>query len=71
MCSGTAGSNATTPYPTSAQDSDYDMSDDDSGDLTKPWLAEYQRYITTHDVVLEGMSLVEWWGVSLKSSIPN
>ena len=45
MCSGTAGSNATTPYPTSAQDSDYDMSDDDSGDLTKPWLAEYQHYI--------------------------
>ena len=68
-----SGSNATAPHPTSAQDSDYDMSDDDSdsGDLTKPWLAEYQRYISTCDVVPEGMSLVEWWGVSLKSSITN
>jgi hypothetical protein len=66
-----SGSNATAPHPTSGtQDSDYDMSDDDdSGDLTKPWLAEYQRYITTHDVLLEGTSLVEWWGVSLESSV--
>lgn len=70
-----SGSNATAPHPTSGtQDSDYDMSDDDDcGDLTKPWLTEYQRYITTHDVVLEETSLVEWWGVSLESSIevPN
>jgi hypothetical protein len=67
-----SGSNPT-PHPTSGtQDSDYDMSDDDdSGDSTNPWLAEYQRYITTHDVLLEGTSLVEWWGVSpsLESSI--
>jgi hypothetical protein len=68
------GSNAATaPHPTSVhwQDSDYDMSDDDSGDLTKPWLAEYQRYTTTHDVVPEGMSLIEWWGVSLNYFFPN
>ena len=47
------GNNATAPHPTSAQDSDYDMSDNDldSGNLTKPWLAEYQHYISTHDVV--------------------
>ena len=68
-----SGSDATALHPTSAQDSDYDMSDDDdsAGNQTKPWLAEYQHYINTHDVVPEGMSLVEWWGVSLKSSIPN
>ena len=64
-----SGSNVTALHPASAQDSDYDMSDDDNsaGDLMKPWLAEYQRYINTRDVVPEGMSLVEWWGVSLKS----
>ena len=67
-----SGGNATAPHRTSGtqDDSDYDMSDNnDSGDLTQPWLAEYQRYINTHDVVPEGTSLVEWWGVSLESSI--
>ena len=52
----------TAPYPASAHDSDYDMSDDD-GDPTKPWLAEFERYLMTHDIVPEGMLVVEWWGV--------
>ena len=51
-------------YPASTHDSDYDMSDNDS-DPTKPWLAEFKRYLMTHDVVPEGMLIVEWWGVSL------
>ena len=52
------------PYPASTHDSDYDMSDDDS-DPTKPWLAEFKHYLMTHDVVPEGMLIVEWWGVHL------
>ena len=53
---------AAAPYPTSAHDSDYDMSDNES-DQTKPWLAEFESYLMTHDIVLEGMLIVEWWGI--------
>ena len=40
------------------------MSNDES-DPTKPWLAEFERYLMTHDVVLEGMLIVEWWGACI------
>ena len=58
----------TATFPTSTLDtsSDYNMSDDDS-DPTKPWLAEFECYLMTHDVVPEVMSIVEWWGVCLMS----
>ena len=45
------------------EDSDWDMSDEAEGDSEKPWLAEYNRYLNTHDVLPEGMTVVKWWGV--------
>lgn len=45
------------------EDSDWDMSDEGEGDTDKPWLAEFNRYLNTHDVLPEGMTIVEWWGV--------
>ena len=39
------------------EDSDWDMSDDEGGgDSEKPWLAEFNCYLNTHDVLPEGMS---------------
>ena len=64
-----SGNIATGPY-SSTHDSDYNTSDDDS-DPTKPWLAEFERYLATHDVVPEDMLIVEWWGVSLKFILPS
>ena len=50
--------------PKSMEDSDWDMSDDEGGgDSEKPWLAEFNRYLNTHDVLPEGMTVVKWWGV--------
>ena len=45
------------------EDSDWDMSDEDEGDSEKPWLAEFNRYLNTHDILPEGMTVVKWWGV--------
>ena len=43
--------------PKSMEDSDWDMSDDEGGgDSEKPWLAEFNCYLNTHDVLPEGMS---------------
>ena len=61
-----SGDTPTVPSTTSNLDSDYDMSDDDN-DPTKPWFAEFERYLMTHNVVSERMSIVEWWGVCLKT----
>jgi hypothetical protein len=30
----------------------------------KPWLDEYQQYLTAREVVPEGMDMIQWWGVS-------
>jgi hypothetical protein len=49
--------------PKSTEDSDWDMSDEGDGDSEKPWLAEFNRYLNTHDVLPEGMTIVKWWGV--------
>ena len=45
------------------EDSEWDMSDESEGDLEKPWLAEFNRYLNTHDILPEGMTVVKWWGV--------
>ena len=50
------------PLPKSMEDSEWDMSNDE-GDTDKPWLAEFNRYLTTHDVLPEGITIVKWWGV--------
>ena len=44
-------------------DSDWDMSTEGEGDSEKPWLAEFNHYLNTHDVLPEGMTVVKWWGV--------
>jgi hAT family protein len=49
--------------PKSTEDSEWDMSDESEGDLEKPWLAEFNRYLNTHDILPEGMTVVKWWGV--------
>lgn len=48
-------------------DTDSEGEDDENGgsDPSKPWMAEFQRYMNTHDLVPEGMSIVEWWGVCI------
>jgi hypothetical protein len=43
-------------------------SDDDSDtefDPARPWLAEFNSYFRTHDVVPENMSIITWRGVSV------
>jgi hypothetical protein len=32
----------------------------------KPWLDEYQLYLTVREVVQEGMDAIQWWGASHK-----
>ncbi|KAG6914152.1 hypothetical protein DXG01_002077 [Tephrocybe rancida] len=47
-------------------DTDSDDSDDEEdtpNDPTKPWMTEFRRYLDTNDLVLEGMPVVEWWGI--------
>ena len=44
-------------------DLDWDMSNEGEGDSEKPWLSEFNCYLNTHDVLLEGMTIVKWWGV--------
>ena len=31
---------------------------------TKPWKIEYDLYFATVEVELNGMNIVQWWGVS-------
>jgi hypothetical protein len=42
-----------------------DTDSDTEIDTARLWLGEFNRYFHTHDVVPEGMSIVEWWGVSV------
>ena len=47
-------------------DTDLDESDDDVDDaLLPPWMIEFKRYIDTNDIILPGMTVVEWWGVHI------
>ena len=46
-----------------------DEDDEDSpvqsqGDPNKPWLKEFNRYLSGMEMIPEKMSLVSWWGVS-------
>ena len=44
-------------------DSEDLVDDHASSDPSKPWLKEWNLYLQTHEVVPEGMGIVEWWGV--------
>lgn len=37
--------------------------DGSESDLLQPWMAEYERYINTHDVIPSETNIVAWWGV--------
>ena len=32
----------------------------------EPWKKEFNRYLKGEDELLEGMTLVQWWGVCLR-----
>jgi hypothetical protein len=62
------------PQPTKKQKTqtllrDVDSDDSDSDDISNDkassamWLAEYERYMNTNDIIPPGMSVVAWWGV--------
>lgn len=44
-------------------DSEGRVNDHPSSDPSKPWLEEWNLYLQTHEVVPEGLGIVEWWGV--------
>jgi len=47
-------------------DTDSEADDDDAATpqgTADPWLQEWTLYKTTHEVVPDGMGIVEWWGV--------
>lgn len=50
---------------------DEDAINEGNIDLSKPWAAEFEQYINTHESVREGMSVVHWWGVSTALVIPK
>lgn len=48
-------------------ESDSEAEDDElSQDPSSPWKAEFERYLNTHDIVPEEMSIVHWWGVCVQ-----
>lgn len=51
-----------------SSDDEDDNSDNDidnpNSDPKKPWLAEFHRYLNSTDYVEDGMSIIQWWGVS-------
>ena len=46
-------------------DTDSEAEDEVNEDPNMPWKAEFDRYMDTHDIVPNDMSIVHWWGVSL------
>ena len=44
-------------------DTDSEAEEENNVDPSKPWLAEFERYMGTHESILEDMSTVQWWGV--------
>lgn len=48
-------------YDTDSDESDDE--DDTSADPSQPWMAEFQWYLNTADILPEDMSVVEWWSV--------
>jgi hypothetical protein len=47
-------------------DDDFNMSNTSATHLdpTRPWLDEFNEYLQARETVPEGVSTVEWWGVS-------
>jgi hypothetical protein len=44
-------------------DTDSEAEEDGNLDPSKPWLAEYDRYMNTHESIPSDMTTVQWWGV--------
>ncbi|KIL54872.1 hypothetical protein M378DRAFT_91765 [Amanita muscaria Koide BX008] len=71
----TASSQITPPRPTKRQrtqsfmcETDSDDSDTDNNGVDEasstPWLAEYERYVNTNEIIPPGMTVVAWWGLN-------
>jgi hypothetical protein len=67
---GNLGKKASSPHKSSPHhnfdDTTEDESDDDDAAASKPnaCMDEYRLYLTTNEVIPEGMGIVRWWGVS-------
>ncbi|KAG6901222.1 hypothetical protein C0995_015084 [Termitomyces sp. Mi166 len=48
-------------YDTDSEDSDSDI--DNSNDPSQPWMDEFRWYLNTNDILPDGMTIVEWWGI--------
>ena len=42
---------------------DTDSESDEDGDPSRPWLDEWITYLSSHEVIPEGVGIVRWWGV--------
>lgn len=51
------------PRRTIDTDSEGDDEVDPLLDPSKPWLAEFDRYLTTVESIPNDMTIAEWWGV--------
>jgi hypothetical protein len=49
----------------SDDEAEADIPSSSYADSSKPWKREFTQYLDVRDEVLEGMSLVQWWGVCL------
>ncbi|KAJ7248959.1 hypothetical protein C8J57DRAFT_714227 [Mycena rebaudengoi] len=76
--SATSSAKSTTAQPNKKARRAVTPVDDDDGtsdlsashiDPLQPWLDEYREYLAAQEGVPEGMTTIEWWGVS-RSSLP-
>jgi hypothetical protein len=44
-------------------DTDSEAEEETNLDPSKPWMAEFDRYMNTHESIPDDMSTVAWWGV--------
>jgi hypothetical protein len=66
-----------TKKPAAELDSDSDSNTDDLSAASPPtmasakelWKREFNRYLKGEDELSEGMTLVQWWGVCLTSTL--
>lgn len=60
---------------TQSEDEDEDMDNSPStadADLSRPWYADFKNYIDTLEMKPPpGMSIVQWWGISILYIISN
>jgi hypothetical protein len=46
-------------------DTEDDARDCDATDVpSNAWMDEWKSYLNTHEDILEGMGIIQWWGVS-------